>query len=128
MRGAWFGLGVVVGLLGGAAALALLRRTARRALYRALGLAEEMRAAAANARAAARLQMREQLLAAANQLRESGAVAGLEAGSKHFVSVQLAVLALLNQENMSSKSFTFWQRRTAKIQADIDKLRVENAQ
>ncbi len=121
-RGSWFALGFVSGFVGCAGLAVLLRRLVRRQFDRMTGLEQELRSAALHARTDTKRKVAAQIA----RQQEVSSVASCETLDKHFVGVQLAVLALLNQESMSSKNFTFWQRRTAKIQQDIDKLRADN--
>jgi hypothetical protein len=123
-RGSFFGFGLLTGFLGCAAVALLLRRFARREFYRFTGLEDEIRTLTERAKRKARERLAVRVVQQLKNVESSPASSRAE---KHFVNVQLAVLALLNQESMSSKNFTFWRRRTSKIQADIDKLRIEQA-
>ncbi len=113
-------LGVLVGFLGAGALAALLRRFAKSFLFRLTGLADELAAAQAKADRKNKAERKKNFAALAARLNRP-VTSGID---KNFLSVQLSALAVLNQESGGfSKSFTFWQRRTSKIQSDLDRLR-----
>ena len=113
-------LGVMLGFLGAGAAVALLRRFAKGWLYRVAGVEAELRAARDGEAKRQRVAWRKRLWHVGRWLQERAPVSGHD---KHFLAAQLTALAILNQETDSSKNFTFWQRRTSKIQSDLDRLR-----
>ena len=118
-RSAVFLAGLAMGFLGAGALLALLRKHWRREFFFLFGLDEEVsRAESRGARRASR--------AAVAAVREAGKKilsSSSRGAERAMVRVQVAALSALNQECDTGKSFTFWQRRTSKIQSELEKLR-----
>jgi hypothetical protein len=100
--------------------LALLRHFAKEWLYRVAGVEAELRAAQDKEAKRQRVAWRKRLWHVGKWLQERVADGGRD---KHFLGTQLTALAILNHETDSSKNFTFWQRRTGKIQSDLERLR-----
>jgi hypothetical protein len=113
-------LGALLGFLGAGAVLALLRRFAKEWLYRVAGVEAELRAAQEKEAKRQRVAWRKQMWHVGKWLQERVADGGQD---KRFLAAQLTALAILNHETDSSKNFTFWQRRTSKIQSDLERLR-----
>ncbi len=113
-------VGALLGFLGAGVVLALLRRFAKEWLYRVAGVEDDLRAAKDKEAKRQRVAWRKRLWHVGRWLQERVPASGQD---KHFLAAQLTALAVLNHETDSSKNFTFWQRRTSKIQSDLERMR-----
>lgn len=119
-----FVLGLVTGFFGAFGVLLVARAQSKHGvLYRLLGIEKDIQQAtlAAEKRAAQRFQriVKKVVGDVVKMLGEQSKVQ-----QDKMLAVSTMALSILNMDGMTnSRNFTFWQRRTAQLQSEIEKLR-----